>query len=77
MHIERLVKMANDIGDFFKAEPNREDAVRGITHHIQRFWDPRMREQILEYLRQDGSDLDEVVREALRLLTAPEPRSAV
>jgi formate dehydrogenase subunit delta len=76
MHIERLVKMANDIGDFFKAEPNREDAVRGIAQHIQRFWDPRMREQILEYLNNDGRELDEVVREALRGVTAPTPRSA-
>lgn len=77
MHIERLVKMANDIGDFFKAEPDREEAIQGITHHIQRYWDPRMREQILEYLRLDGSDLDEVVREALGHVTAPESRRAV
>jgi formate dehydrogenase subunit delta len=65
MHIERLVKMANDIGDFFKAEPSRADAIDGIAGHIQRFWEPRMREQILEYLQKDGSELSELVREAL------------
>jgi len=76
MHIERLVKMANDIGDFFKSEPNREDAVRGIAQHIQRFWEPRMREQILEYREKGGGDLDEMVREALGSVTVPKPRSA-
>ncbi|MCG3143286.1 MAG: hypothetical protein HONDAALG_00627 [Gammaproteobacteria bacterium] len=74
MHIERLVKMANDIGDFFKTEPNRVDAIEGIATHIARFWDPRMREQILEYLKKDGGELDEIVREALGRVTAPKPR---
>jgi formate dehydrogenase subunit delta len=70
MHIERLVKMANDIGDFFKAEPNREDAVRGIAQHIQRFWEPRMRKQILDYYNSDGAELDSLVRDALTHVTA-------
>ncbi len=74
MHIERLVKMANDIGDFFKTEPNRVDAIEGIATHIARFWDPRMREQILEYLKKDGGELDEIVREALGRVTGPKPR---
>jgi formate dehydrogenase subunit delta len=65
MHIERLVKMANDIGDFFKSEPSRADAIDGIAGHIQRFWEPRMRKQILEYMQSDGSELSELVREAL------------
>jgi formate dehydrogenase subunit delta len=76
MHIERLIKMANDIGDFFKAEPNRADGVVGIANHIQRFWEPRMREQILEYAARDGSELAELVREALKDVQAKTPRSA-
>jgi formate dehydrogenase subunit delta len=76
MHIERLIKMANDIGDFFKAEPNRADAVAGIANHIQRFWEQRMREQILEYAARDGSELAELVREALKTVQVNTPRSA-
>lgn len=76
MHIERLIKMANDIGDFFKAEPERAEAIAGIANHIQRFWEPRMREQILEYVAKDGSELAELVREALKNVQVKTPRSA-
>jgi formate dehydrogenase subunit delta len=76
MHIERLIKMANDIGDFFKAEPVRADAIAGIANHIQRFWEPRMREQILEYVAKDGSELAELVRDALKNVQVKSPRSA-
>ncbi|HTT08707.1 MAG TPA: formate dehydrogenase subunit delta [Gammaproteobacteria bacterium] len=68
MHIERLIQMANDIGDYFAAEPDRNEAITGIHNHIRRFWDPRMRRQIIEYLQQDGSELNEMVREAVRKL---------
>lgn len=66
-----LVKMANDIADFFRTEPHREDAVQGIAGHIQRFWEPRMRRQLLEHAQQAGCELDELVREALGRVSAP------
>ena len=34
MKIERLIKMANDIGDFFNAESNKEIAAEGVKKHI-------------------------------------------
>ena len=39
---ETLVRMANQIADFFKIQPANE-AVAGTADHIRRFWDPRMR----------------------------------
>jgi len=66
---EHLVKMANDIGDFFRAEPVREDAIGGIANHISRFWTKRMREKLAAYLNSGGGgDLDELPREAFRRL---------
>jgi formate dehydrogenase subunit delta len=65
MSIEHLVQMANDIGHFFAAEPQRAAAVAAITNHIERFWDPRMRRQIKAHLTQGGEGLEELVREAL------------
>jgi formate dehydrogenase subunit delta len=66
-----LVKMANDIGDFFRAEPEREDAIAGIGNHIAKFWTKRMRAKLLTHLKQDGDDgLDELPREAVRRLAA-------
>lgn len=68
MNIDRLIAMANDIGDFFDADPDKAEAARGIASHLQRFWDPRMRVQIAAYERNDGSGLKEVVRAAIRQL---------
>jgi len=66
-----LVKMANDIGHFFRAEPEREDAIAGIANHIAKFWTKRMREKLNAHLQQDGdAALDELPREAVRRLAA-------
>jgi formate dehydrogenase subunit delta len=62
---EHLVKMANDIGNFFRSEPAREDAVAGIANHIAKFWTKRMRQKIAAH-GEDG--LDDLPREALRRL---------
>jgi formate dehydrogenase subunit delta len=68
---EHLVKMANDIGDFFRAEPEREDAIAGIANHIAKFWTKGMREKINAHLKQHGdASLNELPRESLRRLAA-------
>ena len=61
-----LVQMANDIGNFFRAEPVREDAVAGIANHIAKFWTKRMRQKLAAH---GEGGLDELPREALRRLT--------
>ena len=65
MNIEHLVRMANDIGNFFKAEPDHADAVAGVAHHLKRFWDPRMRKEIVAYVDGSGAELMDLVREAV------------
>jgi formate dehydrogenase subunit delta len=70
MSAEHLVKMANDIADFFRAEPLRAEAVAGIASHIEKYWTRRMQEKLLEQFRQDDSGLEQLPREALRLLAA-------
>ncbi len=65
---EQLVRMANDIGDFFRAQPNREEAIAGIENHIKSFWTRRMREKICEQVKENDAVLDELPREALRRL---------
>lgn len=68
MKIERLIKMANDIGDFFNAESNKEIAAEGIKKHILRSWDPRMRREIIAYCQQDGAALSDLVKTAVSRL---------
>ena len=74
---EQLVKMANDIGHFFRAEPEREDAIAGIANHIDKFWTKRMREKLRVHLKQAGDGvLEELPREALRRLFALQTAAA-
>jgi formate dehydrogenase subunit delta len=49
MEIQRLIKMANEIGAFFKSAEQHHEAVASIAAHLRNFWDPRMRAQLLEY----------------------------
>ena len=57
-----LVHMANRIGEFFQAMPDREEALQGVATHIRKFWDPRMRRELLAYLdQQAGEGLSELV----------------
>jgi formate dehydrogenase subunit delta len=59
--------MANQIGSFFKSQ-GHDKAVPGITDHIRKFWDPRMRKAILAHLDAGGAGLDPNVRDALEAL---------
>jgi formate dehydrogenase subunit delta len=65
---DHLVKMANQIEAFFRAETDRNVAVEGILNHIKRFWDPRMRKQIVSHLHAGGLGLGELATEAIKRL---------
>ena len=68
MRIDRLVSMANDIGAFFNAEPDKAEAARSVAGHLKRFWDPRMRREIVAHYRQGGEGLGEPARTGVGLL---------
>ncbi|MCK9619986.1 MAG: formate dehydrogenase subunit delta [Methylobacter sp.] len=70
MKIERLIRMANDIGNFFNSESDKEIAAEGIKNHILRSWDPRMRKAIITYCQEDGSELSDLVKTAVTKLAA-------
>ena len=64
MSPDRLVYMANQIGKFFESQRANE-VIPGITNHIGKFWDPRMRAAIFAYMDAGGEGIDPPVREAL------------
>lgn len=67
MDIHHLVKMANDIGDFFGSEPDKEKGAMGVADHIRSFWDPRMRREIFAHIDStSGEGLSDLVLTALR-----------
>jgi formate dehydrogenase subunit delta len=63
----RLIAMANQIGQFFKAQ-GEAAVVDGVEDHLRRFWDPRMRREIVAALECRGEGLTPGVREAVRRL---------
>ncbi|MFO7325296.1 MAG: formate dehydrogenase subunit delta [Pseudomonadota bacterium] len=74
MNIQHLVRMANDIANFFMGELGDAEAPNGIAQHLQRYWDPRMRAAIIEHVKQGGADLRPAVVAAVRSLQPPPPR---
>ena len=70
MDKENLVTMANQIGSFYETMPDRAKALTDIAEHIKKFWDPRMRSELLAYIdapEQQTLQLIPVVSESLRL----------
>jgi formate dehydrogenase subunit delta len=68
MNSERLVAMANDIAAFFDAEPDKAIAAEGVRFHMTRFWDPRMRREILEHVGAGGAGLCTTAIAAVKML---------
>ena len=63
----KLARMANQIAAFFAAEPDAVARLEGVANHLHKFWEPRMRREILARLDADGDHgLDALVVEALR-----------
>jgi formate dehydrogenase subunit delta len=75
MDLHNLIAMANRIGDFFAAQPDRDEALAGLAEHLRKFWTPRMRSEILAAVGTEaGAGLHEIVAAALtkhRVLLEP------
>jgi formate dehydrogenase subunit delta len=71
MNIEHLVSMANDISHFFDGEYGTQDSPSNIALHISRYWDPRMRTQIIAHAAQGGAGLTPTALAAVKTLPPP------
>lgn len=74
MNIDHLVSMANDIGNFFDGEVGQKDAPASIALHISRYWDPRMRSQIIAHVAGGGAGLHPTALAAVKTLPPPPVR---
>ncbi|ATE61513.1 formate dehydrogenase subunit delta [Thauera sinica] len=68
MDIDNLVRMANRIGDYFAAYPDRSEAEAAIARHLQMFWTPQMRRELLACIAEgdDMRGLHAVIAEAAK-----------
>ncbi len=80
MDIHHLCRMANQIGQFYRSLPNRPEALTSTATHLRRFWDPRMRRELLAHVdEQGGAGLEDFVMDAItanRAMLEPPPQEA-
>jgi formate dehydrogenase subunit delta len=66
MNGEKLIKMANQIGGFFGAMPDREQAMTDIAGHLRRMWEPRMRRALYAHIDEFGvNDLSDILQQVV------------
>ena len=65
-----LIRMANQITDFFEVYPKSE-ALDGIPKHIHNMWEPRMRNELKVIIEAGGEGLKPLFIEAMRDFKGP------
>lgn len=68
--MQRLVRMANDIANFFRPYSD-EEAAKGVHEHIRAFWTPKMRDELLGYAASGGQGIQPRVLLAIERLRTP------
>jgi formate dehydrogenase subunit delta len=68
MDPQHLVAMVNEIAAFFAGE-DPEKAADNVANHLRRYWDPRMRNQILAHVSNGGEGLSQVAKAGVELIS--------
>jgi (2Fe-2S) ferredoxin len=67
----QMLQSANQIALKFQGFP-REEAIDGIRDHIERFWEPALKGQLIDYvITHGGSGLHELAFEAVKHMPLP------
>ena len=67
MEAHKMIHDANQIALFWAPYPH-DEALAGVVSHFKRYWEPRMRTQIKDYVAKGGSGLHELALEAVKQL---------
>ena len=71
MNTDLMIKMLNEISAFFDGEDDKEQAAQDVKSHVRRYWEPRMRAQLLDYFKErQGAGLSDLALKAVTLLAA-------
>lgn len=65
--LEKLARMANQIGDFYAAMPEKE-AAESVATHLKRFWTPKMIRELIAYVGEGHAGLNPTAARALGAL---------
>ena len=62
--ILKLVRMANQIADYFTVMPDAE-ARKGASDHLRAFWTPKMLAEIVAHFDKGGEGLNPLARQVV------------
>ena len=65
--IDKLVRMANQIGDFYAAMPEKE-ATDGAARHLKRYWTPKMIGELVAFAESGHAGLNPTAARAVEAL---------
>ena len=65
--LEKLVRMANQIGDFYAAMPTQE-AIEGVASHLRRYWTPKMIRELVAFADEGNAGLNTTAAGAVEAL---------
>jgi len=66
MSTDNLIKMVNQIAQYFASEPDQQQAVLDVRNHLQLFWTPGMRKELLAWQTEHkGADLHPLAQAAV------------
>jgi formate dehydrogenase subunit delta len=69
--LDRLVRMANQIGDFYASMPEHE-ATEGAASHLRLYWTPKMIREIIAFADEGHPGLNTVASRAVDSLKQSE-----
>ena len=70
METKDMVRMANQISDFFQSY-GADYAKKEIATHVNSFWDPRMRTMLFAHMDAGGEGLSEAFKAAAENMKRP------
>jgi formate dehydrogenase subunit delta len=70
MSPDKMIRMANQIATFFESKPH-DEGLAGVVEHLNSFWEPRMRRQLLDHIATGGDGLRPLVLEAAARIRQP------
>jgi formate dehydrogenase subunit delta len=65
--LAKLVRMANQIGDFYAAMPD-DQATAGAASHLRAYWTPKMIRELVALADAGGADLNPTAAQAIETL---------
>lgn len=69
MSPDKMVRMANQIANFFESQPDADKAGR-VAEHLIEFWEPRMLDKLSSHIKAGGEGLSALALDGAERATA-------